>query len=187
VQQVAFGRFRFVKLNPAYGGTARVDRPVAALLRSYQLGGGYTPGPLLAACTLAGLAGSVLALAGRRAGGLQTRRLALASLLFTLTAATVLLVPDVLEFSWRYQLPALVTLPPAGALGVGALATSRQARVLAHGERVIALSDVAWLPGPQDRGLRTPSPGPASALSPGRPGASSSRSGSSRPGACSPA
>ena len=152
VQQVASGRFRFVQLNRAYGGTARVDRPVAALLRAYQLGGGYTPGPLLAAFTLAGLAGSVPALARRRAGGLQTRQLALACLLFTVTAATVLLVPDVLEFSWRYQLPALFTLPPAGALGIGALLSSRQAHRLARSERVIALSDVAWLPGPRCRG-----------------------------------
>jgi hypothetical protein len=31
-------------------------------------------------------------------------------------------VPDVLEYSWRYQLPAVVTLPPAGMLGFGAAA-----------------------------------------------------------------
>jgi hypothetical protein len=30
---------------------------------------------------------------------------------------------DVFQFSWRYQLPALVTLPPAGALGIAALVT----------------------------------------------------------------
>jgi hypothetical protein len=30
----------------------------------------------------------------------------------------VLLASDFFEFSWRYQLPALVTLPPAGALGI---------------------------------------------------------------------
>ena len=30
----------------------------------------------------------------------------------------VLLASDLFEFSWRYQLPALVTLPPAGALGI---------------------------------------------------------------------
>jgi len=28
---------------------------------------------------------------------------------------------DVFEFSWRYQLPALVTLPAAGALGVAVI------------------------------------------------------------------
>jgi hypothetical protein len=33
----------------------------------------------------------------------------------------VLLVSDLFEFSWRYQLPALVTLIPAGALGVTVL------------------------------------------------------------------
>jgi hypothetical protein len=35
----------------------------------------------------------------------------------------VLLVSDVFEFSWRYLLPALVTLIPAGALGVATLAS----------------------------------------------------------------
>ena len=30
----------------------------------------------------------------------------------------MLLVSDLFEFSWRYQLPALVTLVPAGALGI---------------------------------------------------------------------
>ena len=29
----------------------------------------------------------------------------------------MLLISDVFEFSWRYQLPALVMLPPAGVLG----------------------------------------------------------------------
>ena len=33
----------------------------------------------------------------------------------------MLLVSDLFEFSWRYQLPALVTLVPAGALGVTVL------------------------------------------------------------------
>jgi hypothetical protein len=34
----------------------------------------------------------------------------------------VLLVSDLFEFSWRYQLPAVVTLIPAGALGLAVLA-----------------------------------------------------------------
>ncbi len=33
----------------------------------------------------------------------------------------VLGVSDLFEFTWRYQMPALVTLPPAGALGIAAL------------------------------------------------------------------
>ncbi|HEV3295116.1 MAG TPA: hypothetical protein VG123_39560 [Streptosporangiaceae bacterium] len=125
VQHKAFGPFRFSVLKPAYGGPARVDRPVAAFLRSYQLGGGYTPGPLLALFALAGLAGSLLVLTGR--GG-ASRQLALACLLFTATAAAVLLPPDVYEFSWRYQLTAVVTLVPAGVLGLAALARRWQER-----------------------------------------------------------
>ena len=125
VQHKLFGPFRLSVLRPGYGGAAQVDRPLAAFLRSYQLGGGYTPGPLLALCVLAGLAGSLLVLTGR--GG-ASRQLALACLLFTATAAAVLLPPDVYEFSWRYQLPAVVTLVPAGALGVAALARRWQER-----------------------------------------------------------
>jgi hypothetical protein len=110
------------------GGAPAVWRPVAAFLRSYQLGGGYTPGPLLALFSLAGLAGSAAA-ARRRAGPCQ-RGQALACLLFFGTGALVTLVSDLFEFSWRYQLPALVTLAPAGALGIsiiaGAVASRRR-------------------------------------------------------------
>ena len=84
------------------------------------------------------------------AGELQSkarRQLALACLLFTVTAATVLLVPDVLEFSWRYQLPAVVLLPPAGVLGFGAILSGCRARTESKSERMIAMSDVAWVPG----------------------------------------
>ena len=35
--------------------------------------------------------------------------------------AAVTLVSDVFEFSWRYQLPAIVTLVPAGVLGIGVI------------------------------------------------------------------
>jgi hypothetical protein len=147
VQRLAFGPFHFHPLRSSYGGRAQVDHPVAMFLRSYQLDGGYTPGPLLLLFTLAGVAGSVLVLL-RRTAGSRSRQLALASLLFTVTAATVLLVPDILEFSWRYQLPALVTLPPAGILGICALLSSRRGQQENHGERVIGASDVAWVPGP---------------------------------------
>jgi hypothetical protein len=46
------------------------------------------------------------------------RQLALACLAFFAIAAALLLLSDLFEFSWRYQLPAVVTLPPAGALGI---------------------------------------------------------------------
>jgi hypothetical protein len=145
-----FGMFFFRPLKPTYGGPAQVDRPVAAFLRAYQLDGGYTPGPLLALCALLGLAGSVLALA-RRARGTRSRQLALACLLLTATAVVVLLAPDALEFSWRYQLPALITLPPAGALAIAALLSEWRTRRGAGTERVIEASDVAWVPGPASR------------------------------------
>jgi hypothetical protein len=96
-----------------------VWRPVAAFLRAYQLGGGYTPGPLYAVFALAGLAGSAALL--RRRADPATRQLALACLLLFTAGASVLLVSDTFEYSWRYQLPALVTLAPAGVLGIGVI------------------------------------------------------------------
>ncbi len=38
----------------------------------------------------------------------------------------LLLAQDLVEFSWRYQLPAVITLPPAGILGVSALLALRR-------------------------------------------------------------
>src|SRR5262245_2457001 len=106
------------------GGTPAVARPLASFLRGYQLGGGYTPGPLLAFATLAGLAGT-LSLARRHATTAQ-RDAARACLLTFTSAAAILLISDAFEFSWRYQLPALVTLPPAAALAITALFTHRR-------------------------------------------------------------
>jgi hypothetical protein len=101
------------------GGPPSVWRPVAAFLRSYQLDGGYTPGPLYAVFAVAGLAGSAALL--RRRADQGTRQMALACLLLVTAAASVLLVSDAFEYSWRYQLPALVTLAPAGALGIAVI------------------------------------------------------------------
>jgi Dolichyl-phosphate-mannose-protein mannosyltransferase len=108
------------------GGPPVVWRPVAAFLRSYQLHGGYTPGPVLAVCVLASLAGCASLL--RRRLEPATRRLGLACLALFGSAAIVLLVSDAFEFSWRYQLPALVTLVPAGALGISVITRSIGAR-----------------------------------------------------------
>jgi hypothetical protein len=96
------------------GGPARAYRPAAVVLRDYQLHGGYTPGPVLLLALLAGIAGIFT---WRR-----RRDLALACLLVTGSGVAVLLGADLYEFSWRYQLPALVTLPVAGALGATAIA-----------------------------------------------------------------
>ena len=108
------------------GGNPRVNATTATALRYYQLHGGYTPGPVFLLGLLAGIAGI----------GTWRRRdppHALACLLITGCAVAVLLGADLYEFSWRYQLPALVTLPVAGAFGVTALArTARTARALRH-------------------------------------------------------
>jgi hypothetical protein len=121
------GRLRFAETTPSGqlkvlgrgqpfgGGPPAVARPVASFLRVYQLGGGYTPGPLLLLAAVAGLLGSLGVL--RRRGTLAQRETAAACLVNVLAATGVLLGSDVFEFSWRYQLPALVTLVPAGALG----------------------------------------------------------------------
>jgi hypothetical protein len=115
--------YTYEPLDPAYGGQAQVIEPLAAFLRAYQLDGGYTPGPAYLAATLLGLFGTLALL--RRISAARRGRprppgddLALACGLFFVTAATLLLASDIPEFSWRYQLPAIVTLPPAGALGI---------------------------------------------------------------------
>jgi len=99
------------------GGQPSVIRPLAVALRDYQLHGGFTPGPLLAVAALAGLAGSCVLGGGRRG----RTAAASACVLFTSVAVLVLLGSDAYEFSWRYQLPALVLLPPAGVLGAAAV------------------------------------------------------------------
>jgi hypothetical protein len=97
------------------GGAPKAVGPWTNILRDYQLHGGYTPGPLLLLALLAGLGGAV---AGRR----RARSAALACLMLTGTGVVVLFGADMYEFSWRYQLPALVTLPAAGALGAALVA-----------------------------------------------------------------
>ncbi|HEV3292503.1 MAG TPA: hypothetical protein VG123_26315 [Streptosporangiaceae bacterium] len=111
------------------GGDLVAAKPAATVLRDYQLGGGYTPGPLYAIGLVAGLLGSLCGLARRRMLVAERRmltaagsELAAACLLVTLSATVLLLSSDAYEFSWRYQLPAVVMLPVAGALGLTALA-----------------------------------------------------------------
>ena len=121
------------------GGPARVWRRAAIALRFYQLHGGYTPGPLFLLSLLAGIAG--IFTFGRRR---DPDHLSLACLLITGSAVAVLLGADLYEFSWRYQLPALVTLPVAGALGATAIARQirhrgeRKAAQVAPAEELVA-------------------------------------------------
>jgi hypothetical protein len=125
-------------LNPAYGGKAMVIRPLADFLHAYQLDGGYTPGPLYLAATVLGLLGTLSVIRRRRRSPDSPStllrpdgQLALACCLFFLSGAAILLFSDFTEFSWRYQLPAIMTLPPAGALGLAAIIARISRRKLA--------------------------------------------------------
>lgn len=119
LQQKHSSPWNYVVLKRSYGGKAQIDHALASFLRHYQLDGGYTPGPLFFVFTLAGLLGSVIALVYRR-GSPRARNLALASLIFFAAGVGLLLIADLYVFSWRYQLQALITLPPAGVLGATA-------------------------------------------------------------------
>jgi hypothetical protein len=93
-------------------GAAQTTHPLASALRTYQLHGGYTPGPLLLAFLIAGTAGCF---ARRRHPALANGCLLVTGLALIAAGGA-----DLYEFSWRYQLPLLVTLPLAGALGATA-------------------------------------------------------------------
>jgi hypothetical protein len=121
---VDVGRWRFketyadyagnLEMIAAFGAEPRVDRPLARWLISYQRFV-YTPGTLLGIALLAGL------LAGLGVGRARRSPLRSACLAWSFVGGTIVLLPAVYEFSWRYMLPGLVTLPVAGALGLTAL------------------------------------------------------------------
>ena len=101
----------------AFGQSApSVNVGVAQVLRDYQLGGGYTPDVLYAVFLLAGLGGALGLTRSARRSGLRGK-----CALWTGTGVMLLLAADIFEFSWRYELPALVTLPIGGAYGIAAL------------------------------------------------------------------
>ncbi len=111
---------RFPPNNPtqamqSYGERRSVVEPLARFLRRYQLSIGFVPRILLGLCFLAGLLGTF------GAGRARRSELRLACLLATLFGLGLLLTADFFEFSWRYQLPALVLAPIAGAFGISAL------------------------------------------------------------------
>jgi hypothetical protein len=103
-----------------------VNPTLAPILRAYQLNGGYTPGTLLGAAAVLGL------LAGfRRRGPARAGALFAAG-----TGLFLLLCSAAFEFSWRYQLPGLVLLPLAGALGFTALTAASRRRLAAFPDQV---------------------------------------------------
>ncbi|MBF8184256.1 hypothetical protein ITP53_00530 [Nonomuraea sp. K274] len=127
---VPLERWRFQERYPAYSGhdPAQITReyggePPAAdaswarFLRGYQ-DFGYMPGPLSAAGMIAGLLGAA-GLGRRRTAGPPGLRAA--CLLPSIAGIALLTMSAASMFSWRYQLPALVLFPLAGALGVTAL------------------------------------------------------------------
>lgn len=96
------------------GGERRVQPDLAAFLVDYQKIG-FTRGTIVGACLLAAVAGT-LGLGRARRSGART--------LIALTAGVpcvTLVVAASVEFSWRYQLPAIVLIPVAGALAVTAM------------------------------------------------------------------
>ena len=110
------------------GMTTSVNVPLASFLRDYQLGGGYVSGGVLGLAALVGLI-SVF----------RRREPARAGALFAASAGLVLLFSSALfEFSWRYQLPALVLFPVAGALGFTALTAASRRRLAAFPDDVDA-------------------------------------------------
>ena len=64
------------------------------------------------------LAGSALLFRRRKHMTGGDRDTARACCYLLASGVVLLLLADVFEFSWRYQLPAVITLPPAGALGI---------------------------------------------------------------------
>jgi hypothetical protein len=123
-------RWQFQTSYPAYSTAdktmlgqrrPRVLAPLARALRAYQLHGGFTPGPLFLAFIFSGTMGAVCFRRQRTA--------ALACVLVTGLAVAALLGADLYEFSWRYQLPALVTLPLAGVIGASIFVPSAVTRV----------------------------------------------------------
>ncbi len=100
-------------------GTYSVNTDLTSFLRSYQLNGGYTSGTLLGLALLIAVA-AILGVGRARRTGLRAVCLLPAGLGFT-----VLFTAAAMEFSWRYQLPALVLLPVAGAVGLTAITGRR--------------------------------------------------------------
>ncbi|HKD97192.1 MAG TPA: glycosyltransferase [Micromonosporaceae bacterium] len=97
------------------GGPPRIVPMAAAMLREYQLTFGFTPGPLLLIAILLAI---IAVIRGGRYGRAPAR---MATLAYLGGGVLVLLAADAYEFTWRYQLPALVFIPAAGALAVATL------------------------------------------------------------------
>ena len=104
------------RFEPTIGGTGTVVAPLASILEGYQ-SVVYTAGPLLALMLVLGIAGIV----GRVGPGPTLR---LESLVLAAAGLALIIVPAAtVLFDYRYVLPVLVLLPPAGILGGAAVAS----------------------------------------------------------------
>jgi hypothetical protein len=152
VAETPLSRWQFQPKFPTYGHgivlrtikkyvghVPKGNHPLDKILRAYQLHGGYTPGPLYLIALACALVGACL---GIRRGSVVDRSLALMCLLVTVTAVAVVGLSDVFEFSWRYQIPAVVTIVPAGAIGAALIVTRLRASTWRPG-----LRRPAFLPG----------------------------------------
>jgi hypothetical protein len=101
--------------TPGTDDAGDVRGPLAGFLRSYQMVG-YAPGPLLALGLLVAIA-SLFPIGSARRAGLRTATFLFIGLYAALCVVPLLVAP----FSWRYQLPQLLLIPPAVALAITAL------------------------------------------------------------------
>jgi hypothetical protein len=142
VAETPISRWQFQPKFPTYGHgivlktikkyvghVPRGNRPLDGFLRAYQLDGGYTPGPLYLVALLCAVVGACL---GIRRQSVVDRSLALVCLLVTVAAIAVLGLSDLFEFSWRYQVPAAVTIVPAGAVGAALIVARLRAATSAR-------------------------------------------------------
>lgn len=97
-----------------------VVKPLAHALAGYS--DIYIPGPFYAAGLIVAFL-AALGIGRARRSGFRT-----SAFLFAATCVLLLLISTALSiFSWRYQLPQFVLIPPAAALGLTALLRRRQA------------------------------------------------------------
>jgi hypothetical protein len=111
--------------------TDRLHPTLMAPLQAYQKIV-YTQGPMLLAC----LVGAIAVSLRLRRSGAQRRQVRWAALLLAVSALALVVTPSATSgFSYRYQLPLLVLLPPAGVLAAD-LAVDAFGRVQARRRRL---------------------------------------------------
>ena len=116
-------------------GPQEASWPVSWLNRYQQ--GGYTPGPLLALCLV--LVVVAAALGARDRAGRDQRE---GALLFGLTGFLLILIPAaVVGNEYRYLLPALPVIPPAGAMAIHSLIRRWRPSERAPGESTTRAAD----------------------------------------------